>query len=151
VAAVDTKKVDFGWADYGVSVLNIAKGSNIKQVALVQGKDAYALVALKSSGIEDWDDVKGKRLATEGAGAMTAMWPIVAGKLGLNDGDVEVIHAASETKIPGLLANQWDANLALFVSDEPVLVGQGHETVVLKWNELGFQLYGNGIITSNDT
>lgn len=149
VVAVNTGKVDFGWADFGVTVLNQGKGMGVKQVALVQAKDAYATVALPESGIKSWADLKGKTVATEGAGAMTAMWPLAMQKAGLSEGDVTIVHAAGEAKIPGLLANQWDANLALFVSDGPVLVGMGKDPVILKWSDLGFHLYGNGIVASD--
>lgn len=49
---------------------------------------------------------------------MAAMWPFAMHKLGLKEGDVNVVSAASASKIPGLLAGQWDANLALYVSDQ---------------------------------
>jgi len=151
VVAVDTGKVDFGWADFGVTVLNQGKGVEVKQIALVQGTSAYATVTTAKSGIKTWEDLKGKTVATEGGGAMTAMWPLAMERIGFKEGDVKVVHAASEAKIPGLLAGQWDANLALFVSDAPVLVGQGEEPTVLKWSELGISLYGNGIIAADDT
>ncbi|WP_286166899.1 ABC transporter substrate-binding protein [Arthrobacter sp. AQ5-05] len=149
VVAVNTGKIDFGWADFGVTVLNQGKGAEVKQINLVQAKDAYATVALADSGIKTWDDLKGKTVATEGAGAMTSMWPLALEKLGFAESDIEVVHAAGEAKIPGLLAGQWDANLALFVSDGPVLVGLDKEPVILKWADLGFELYGNGIIASD--
>lgn len=149
VVAVNSGKVDFGWADYGVTVLNRGKGVGVKQVALVQASDAYATVALPESGIKKWDDLKGKTVATEGAGAMTAMWPLAMKHLGFAESDVKIVHAAGEAKIPGLLARQWDANLALFVSDGPVLVGLDKDPVILKWADLGFHLYGNGIVASD--
>ena len=151
VVAVETNKVNFGWADFAVTTLNRARGAQVKQVALVQGGDAYAAVTLPESGIKTFKDLKGKRVATEGAGAMTSMWPLALEKSGLKESDVEVIHAAGEAKIPGLLSGQWDATLALFVSDGPVLVGLGYEPVLLKWRDIGISLYGNGIVASEDT
>ena len=151
VASVDTGRVDFGWADFNVSLLNRAQGADIKQINLVQGMSAYAALALPESGISDWEDLKGKTVATEGNGAMVAMWPAVLDKLGWDESDVSVVSAAGEAKIPGLIATQWDANLALYVSDAPMLVAEGYEPVVLKWADLGLLYYGNGVITSGDT
>lgn len=151
VVAVETNKVNFGWADFAVTTLNRARGATVKQVALVQGSDAYAAVTLPDSGIKTFKDLKGKRVATEGAGAMTSMWPLALERSGLDASDVEVIHAAGEAKIPGLLSGQWDATLALFVSDGPVLVGLGYEPVILKWRDIGISLYGNGIVASEDS
>lgn len=151
VTSVDTGRVDFGWADYGVTILNKGEGASVKQVNLVQGMSAYATLALPDSGIKDWSDLKGKTVATEGAGAMTAMWPLAVEGAGLSESDVEVVHASGESKIPGLLAKQWDANISLFVSDEPVLIGEGVEPVVLKWADIGVSYYGNGIVASEDT
>jgi NitT/TauT family transport system substrate-binding protein len=151
VVAVETNKIKFGWADFAVTTLNRARGAQVKQVALVQGGDAYAAVTLPESGIKTFKDLKGKRVATEGAGAMTSMWPLALEKSGLKKSDVEVIHAAGEAKIPGLLSGQWDATLALFVSDGPVLVGLGYEPVLLKWRDIGISLYGNGIVASEST
>lgn len=151
VAAVDTGRVDFGWADYNVSILNRAQGSSIRQINLVQGQSAYAALALPDSGISDWDDLKGKTVATEGNGAMVAMWPAVIDKLGWAEDDVTVVSAAGEAKIPGLISKQWDANLALSVSDGPILIAEGYDPVILKWADLGLLYYGNGIITSDKT
>ncbi|GAA2190233.1 ABC transporter substrate-binding protein [Leucobacter alluvii] len=151
VASVDTGRVDFGWADYNVSILNRAQGASIRQINLVQGKSAYAALALPDSGISDWDDLKGKTVATEGNGAMVAMWPAVLDKLGWSEGDVEIVSAAGEAKIPGLIAGQWDANLALSVSDGPTLIAEGYDPVILNWADLGLLYYGNGVITSDQT
>jgi NitT/TauT family transport system substrate-binding protein len=150
VTSVDTGRVDFGWADYGVTILNKGEGASVKQINLVQGSSAYATLALPDSGIADWSDLKGKTVATEGAGAMTALWPLAVEAAGLEESDVEVVHASGESKIPGLLAKQWDANISLFVSDEPVLIGEGVQPAVLKWADIGVSYYGNGILTSED-
>ncbi|WP_053387205.1 ABC transporter substrate-binding protein [Leucobacter japonicus] len=151
VASVDTGRVDFGWADYNVSILNRAQGASIRQINLVQGKSAYAALALPDSGIKDWDDLKGKTVATEGNGAMVAMWPAVLDKLGWQEGDVSIVSAAGEAKIPGLIAKQWDANLALSVSDGPTLIAEGYDPVILNWADLGLLYYGNGVIASDQT
>ncbi|OZC58649.1 nitrate ABC transporter substrate-binding protein [Rhodococcus sp. 06-621-2] len=150
VAAVDTGKVDAGWADFGVTVLNQGRGAQVTQVDLLQARSAYAVVALSDGNIHSWEDLPGRTIATEGAGAMTAMWPYALSKLGLSADDVNVIHATSSAKIPGLVSGQWDANLALSVSDGPAIDALGKEPVVLKWSDLGIDLYGNGIVFSNE-
>ncbi|MGI8312612.1 ABC transporter substrate-binding protein [Saccharopolyspora hattusasensis] len=150
VTAVDTGKVDVGWADFGVTVTSRARGADIKQVNLVQARSAYAVVALAGTGIDGWEDLRGKTVATEAAGAMPAMWPYALNKLGLSKDDVNVVHATGAAKIPGLLAGQWDANLALYVSDQPAIDALGRKAVVLKWSDLGIDLYGNGIIVSGE-
>ncbi|MFC4560970.1 ABC transporter substrate-binding protein [Nocardiopsis mangrovi] len=150
VTSVDTGKVDVGWADFGATVTSQGRGADVRQVNLVQARSAYAVVALADTGIDDWDDLQGRTVATEGAGAMTAMWPYAMSTLGFDEGDVNVVHASSESKIPGLLSGQWDANLALYVSDQPAIDALGREAVVLKWSDLGIDLYGNGIIFSNE-
>ncbi|MFF0147906.1 NitT/TauT family transport system substrate-binding protein [Amycolatopsis sulphurea] len=150
VTSVETGKVDVGWADFGATVTSQGRGAKVKQVDLLQARSAYAVVALAGSGISTWKDLPGKTVATEGAGAMTAMWPLAMNKLGLKPGEVNVVHASSASKIPGLLARQWDANLALYVSDGPAIDALGKQAVVLKWSDLGIDLYGNGIIASDD-
>lgn len=149
VAAVDSGKVEFGWADFGVTVLNVANGSGVKQINLLQGSDFYSVLALEGSGIKSWDDLKGKTVATEASGAMTAMWPIIMDELGFDEGDVEVIHATGDSKVPGLLAGKWDANLAYSASDAPGLIDQGENPVILPWSDLGLSIYGDGILTSD--
>lgn len=151
VTAVDTGRVDFGWADFGVTILNQGKGAKVKQIDLVQGASAYSTIALPDSGIKDWKDLKGRTVATEGNGAMTSMLPAALSKVGFSPADVEVVNVTGESKIPGLIAKKWDANLALFVSDGPVLKSKGVEPVVLKWADIGIEYYGNGIIASDAT
>ncbi|MGO1434915.1 MAG: ABC transporter substrate-binding protein [Canibacter sp.] len=148
VAAVDTGKVEFGWADFGVTVLDIAAGSSVKQVNLLQGSDFYSVLALEGSGINDWDDLKGKTVATEATGAMTAMWPIVEERMGFKEGDVKLIHANGDAKVPGLLSGKWDANLAYSASDAPGLIDQGEDPVILPWSDADLSIYGDGVLTS---
>lgn len=150
VTSVDVGRVDAGWADYGATVVSQGRGAEVKQVNLLQARSAYAVVALAGTGIDGWEDLPGKTVATEGAGAMTAMWPYALSKLGLPENGVNVVHAASAAKIPGLLAGQWDANLALYVSDQPAIDALDREATVLKWSDLGIDLYGNGIVMSDE-
>ncbi|MFI6703535.1 ABC transporter substrate-binding protein [Streptomyces sp. NPDC050509] len=150
VTSVVTGKVDVGWADFGATVTAQGRGAAVKQVNLLQARSAYAVVALADTGIKGWDDLKGKTLATEGGGAMTAMWPLAMNKLGLKQSDVNIVPASSASKIPGLLAGQWDANLALYVSDAPTIDALGRKAIVLKWSDLGISLYGNGIVASDE-
>ncbi|GAA5051794.1 ABC transporter substrate-binding protein [Nocardia callitridis] len=149
VTSVETGRVDAGFADFGATIISQGRGARVKQVNLLQARSAYAVVAIEGNGINGWDDLRGKTLATEGAGAMTAMWPFAMSKLGLTEGDVHVVHASSGSKIPGLLARQWDANLALYISDQPAIDALGREAVVLKWSDLGIDLYGNGMVVSD--
>ncbi|MEC4615535.1 ABC transporter substrate-binding protein [Tsukamurella tyrosinosolvens] len=149
VTAVESGRVDAGWADFAVTVINQGRGAKVKQVNLVQAQSAYAVVSMDGKGISTWDDLVGKTVATEGGGAMTSMWPYALSKLGLDKAAVNVVHAASNAKIPGLLAGQWDANLALSVSDAPAVAGLGRTPVVLRWSDLGINIYGNGIIFSD--
>jgi NitT/TauT family transport system substrate-binding protein len=151
VASVETGRVFAGFADFGVTVMNQGRGAQVRQVNLLQAQSAYAAVADKESGIDGWEDLKGKTVATEGAGAMVSMWPYALSQLGYEESDINVVHASSESKIPGLLAHQWDANLALSVSDAPALDALGIEPTVLNWADIGINLYGNGIVASNET
>ncbi|MEV7869339.1 ABC transporter substrate-binding protein [Streptomyces sp. NPDC088124] len=150
VTSVVTGKVDAGWADFGATVTSQGRGAKVKQVNLLQARSAYAVVALAGTGIKGWSDLPGKTVATEGGGAMTAMWPFAMSKLGLKKNDVNIVPASSASKIPGLLAGQWDANLALYVSDQPAIDALGRKAVVLKWSDLGIDLYGNGIVVSDE-
>lgn len=150
VTSVETGKVDAGFADFGSTVISQGRGAAVKQVNLLQARSAYAVVGLADNGIERWEDLRGKTLATEGAGAMTAMWPYALSKLGFAENEVDIVHASSGSKLPGLLAGQWDANLALYVSDQPTIVELDREAVVLKWSDLGIDLYGNGIVVSDE-
>lgn len=150
VTSVVTGKVDVGWADFGATVTAQGRGAEVKQVNLLQARSAYAVVGLADTGIKGWEDLRGKTVATEGGGAMSAMWPLAMNKLGLKEGDVNVVPASSASKIPGLLAGQWDANLALYVSDQPAIDALDRKAVVLKWSDLGIDLYGNGIVVSDE-
>lgn len=149
--AVSAGRVDFGFADFAMTAVAKAEGADVKQIGLVQAETAYATVTTAKTGIAAWEDLKGKTVATEAGGAMTAMWPLALEKTGLAASDVEVVAATGQAKIPGLLSNQWDATLAFFISDEPVLRSEGEDPVVLKWSDIGISMYGNGIVASGKT
>lgn len=148
-AAVGAHRIDFGFSDFGTMVGARASGSKVKQLALIHAQDPFAVVTKASSDIHSWKDLKGKTVAGEPGGSTTVLFPIAEKLAGLKKNDVKVVHAAGDAKVPGLLAGKWDATLAYYVSDPPVLVGKGVKPRSLKWKDVGFDLYSNGLISSD--
>ncbi|GAA0996798.1 hypothetical protein GCM10009555_093240 [Acrocarpospora macrocephala] len=148
--AVASGRVSFGFADFGQTALARSQGAKVKQLGLVQARTAYATITTSDTGIRRWPDLKGKKVATEAGGAMAAMFPLARERAGLKESDVQLIAASGPAKIPGLLSGQWDATLAFYNSDQPVLVSLGYTPVMLKWSDLGISMYGNGIIAGDE-
>lgn len=147
--AVGTGRAQFGFADFGASASVRAGGADVKQLAVIHAESPFAVVTTADSDIRSWKDLKGKTVAGEPGGSTTVLFPVVEKMAGLKKGDVKVVHAAGTAKVPGLLAGKWDATLAYFVSDPPVLLSEGVTPRSLKWSDVGFELYSNGLVTSD--
>lgn len=147
--SVGAGQAEFGFADSGTMTSARAEGAEVKQLAVIHAQSPFAVVTTEESEIDDWDDLVGKRIAGEPAGSTTILFPIALELAGLSIDDVEIISVDPTAKIPGLLAGRWDATLGYFVSDPAVLIGQGVEPHSLLWSEVGFELYSNGLITTD--
>jgi NitT/TauT family transport system substrate-binding protein len=149
--AVGTGRAQFGFADFGAMAKARIEGANVKQIGLIHAASPFAVVVKADSGIRTWQDLKGKKVAGEAGGSTTILFPLALKLAGIPENDVKVVVADGKAKVPGLLAGQWDGTLAYFVSDPPVLISQGVEPFSLKWADVGFKLYSNGLIASDET
>lgn len=148
--AVGEGQAEFGFADFGTMAMARAEGAEVKQLAVIHAESPFAVVTTADSDIETWEDLEGKRIAGEPAGSTTILFPLALEMAGMSEDDVEIISVDPTAKIPGMLADQWDASLAYFVSDPAVMIGQGVEPHSLLWSEVGFELYSNGLITTDE-
>lgn len=148
--AVGSGEAEFGFADFGTMAMAVAEGADVVQLASIHAESPFAVVTMADSDIETWDDLEGKTIAGEPAGSTTILFPVALEMAGLSEDDVQIEHVDPTAKIPGMLAGQWDASLAYFVSDPAVMIGMGEEPHSLLWSEVGFELYSNGLITTSE-
>lgn len=147
--AVGSGSADFGFGDFSAMVGGRANGADVKQLLSVHMQSPFAVVTTADSGIRDWDDLRGKKIAGEPAGTVTVLFPLALERAGIDESEVTVIPVDGTAKVPGLLAGQWDATVGFFVSDPAVMVGLGVEPYTLNWSDIGFEMYSAGIIGSD--
>lgn len=147
--AVDTGAADFGFGDFSAMVGGRANGADVKQLLSIHMQSPFAIVTTADAGIEDWDDLRGKKIAGEPVGTVTVLLPLALERVGIEESEVTVVPVDGTAKVPGLLAGQWDATVGFNVSDPAVMVGLGVEPVTLNWSDIGFEMYSAGIIGSD--
>src|SRR5699024_8394819 len=74
--AVGAEKVEFGFSDFGAMAQARGEGSDVKELSLIHAQSPFAVVTKADSGIRDWEDLKGKTVAGEGAGSTNILFPI---------------------------------------------------------------------------
>src|SRR5690606_27721668 len=102
--AVGQGGADFGFADFGTMAGAVANGSDVRQLLGIHMQSPFAIVTTEDSGIKDWDDLKGKKVASEPTGSTTVLFPLALELAGLTEDDVELVHVDGTAKVPGMLA-----------------------------------------------
>lgn len=155
-SAVAAQLVASGQADVGladtVAILNVAaQGAPIEIISTVWKSGQFGVQFLKSSGIETPADLVGKKLAVSPGSAMQPLVPVFLRANGVEEKDVEIVTANTNTFLGLLESGQVDA-----VSDTPekVLVpmaAQGKEAGNIYFYTHGVPLASLSLVASSAT
>ena len=124
----------------------------VKAIFMVYNKPAYAIVARKSRGITDPQQLENKKLGAPPAGATFAQWPLFAKLNNIDMSKVTIENIGIPVRAPMLAAGQIDAALGssfrLYVNlkDRGVPVD---DIVLMPMANYGLKLYGNAIIVNS--
>lgn len=135
---VATGQAQIGYADT-VATLNVAaQGAPIKIISTIWKSGQFGIQYLESSGIKEPKDLIGKKLAVSPGSAMLPLIPVFMRANGIEEGQVEIVTAATNTFLGLLTSGQVDA-----VSDTPekVIVPLKAENVAAG----NMYFYNNGV------
>jgi NitT/TauT family transport system substrate-binding protein len=124
----------------------------LKAVYMVYNKPAYAIVARRSRGISEPQQLENKKLGAPTAGSTFAQWPLFAKLNNIDTSKVTIENIGIPVRSPMLAAGQIDAALGssfrLYVDlkDRGVPVD---DIVLMPMANYGMKLYGNVIVVNS--
>jgi putative hydroxymethylpyrimidine transport system substrate-binding protein len=144
--AAPIKEVEAGHADVAISyepeaMLALSHGLHTFSVAVLINRPLTSLIWLKSSGIRNIGDLRGKTIATAGIPYQDAFLKTILARAGLTPSDVKTVNVGYGL-LPALVGGRADAMLGGFSNVEGVdLRLRGLKPVVTPVDKLGVPTY----------
>jgi NitT/TauT family transport system substrate-binding protein len=154
VGKVMTGSYQAAFGDINAIVQNAATypGKAPVMVYMIYNRTPFALITKAGSGIRTLKDLEGKTLGSPAGGAAMKMFPILAQKNGIDASKVKWTNMAPNLQEQMLLRGQVDASAVFTVTSYMNLVAQRADPDKdFRWfyfDELGIDLYGNGVMVS---
>jgi NitT/TauT family transport system substrate-binding protein len=124
----------------------------LKAVYMVYNKPAYAIVARRSRGITEPQQLENKKLGAPTAGSTFAQWPLFAKLNNIDMSKVTIEKIGIPVRAPMLAAGQIDAALGssfrLYVDLKDRGV-PGDDIVLMPMANYGMKLYGNAVVVNS--
>jgi len=152
VKQVAAGTAQIGFADTAAVILG--RGNDqipTKLVAVVYARPPHAIYVLKDSGIAGPKDLEGKKIADTAFSAVPKLFDAYAKAAKIDAAKVTWLVASSDT-LPGMLTQGRADGIGQFLVGEPLLAKAAAPKQVraLSYADVGLDLYGNGIIASDD-
>ncbi|WMS41962.1 ABC transporter substrate-binding protein [Acuticoccus sp. MNP-M23] len=145
---------DFGVADFGAVLAARAKlGMPIKTIGMIYTHSPHSLFVLESSGIEDFQDLEGKRIGITPGNSHKLYFPKVAEKAGTDPSKIVWVNTDGATMAPLLIQGKLDA--APFYSihyyyQNKAAEAAGEKIRVLPFEKVGFAIYAASLVTTDE-
>lgn len=147
-----TGQSDVGSSDIGALMAAKAQdGVPVVAVFPYFTQAPHAFFALKSSGIDSIDDLKGKKVATSPFTSSNAFLPLVLKQNGLSDDEISLVKTDPGALGPMMITGNadaiiaWVTNTALFKTQA---AEAGKEIVEMPWSDAGLSLYSSSLLAS---
>jgi NitT/TauT family transport system substrate-binding protein len=152
VKQVAAGTAQIGFADTAAVILG--RGNDqipTKVVAIVYAKPPHAIYVLKDSGIAQPKDLEGKKIADTAFSAVPKLFEAYAKAAHIDAGKVTWLVATSDA-LPGMLTTGRADGIGQFIVGEPLLAKSAapKQVFALSYADAGLDLYGNGIIASDE-
>jgi NitT/TauT family transport system substrate-binding protein len=150
VQKVGAGAAPFGIADMATALQGRGQGADVVGVMAIYANSPYGLYWKKSSGIEDVQDLQGKKLGNPPSDAARQMWPAIADAIGLPADSVEWINIKPDAKIQSLQAGAIDATTSFYNLHYVFERVFGDDMGFVALRDIGFNPYGNSIVVNGD-
>jgi NitT/TauT family transport system substrate-binding protein len=150
VQKVGAGAAPFGIADMATALQGRGQGADVVGVMAIYANSPYGLYWKKSSGIEDVQDLQGKKLGNPPSDAARQMWPAIADAIDLPADSVEWINIKPDAKIQSLQAGVIDATTSFYNLHYVFQRVFGEDMGFVALRDIGFNPYGNSIIVNGD-
>jgi NitT/TauT family transport system substrate-binding protein len=152
VKQVAAGTAQIGFADTAAVILG--RGNDqipTKLVAIVYARPPHAIYVLMDSGIASPKDLEGKKIADTAFSAVPKLFDAYAKAAKIDAAKVTWLVAPADT-LPGMLTTGRADGIGQFLVGKPLLAKAAapKAVVALSYADVGLDLYGNGIIASDD-
>ncbi len=153
IAKVAGGTYDFGFADTSLLVQFNAKNPDNKVLCVMMLFDGTlnAIVTKTSSGIRHPKDLEGRKVAAPPADNSRLLFPIFAHANGIDESKINWQSVQPNVRDTLMFKGEVDAVASVYTSTILSLESLGmkrSELTVLRYSELGADLYGSGVIVS---
>ncbi|MCQ2042421.1 ABC transporter substrate-binding protein [Stutzerimonas kunmingensis] len=152
VTKLATNSADFGSA--GLASLLQAKAQGevpVVAVAPIYNKQPDAFFTTEGSGINSFNDIVGKTVATPTFSASNVVWPLLLERNGIDPASVKLLKLDPGALAPMLATGKVDATIN-WLTVAPGFVralGEADKTLkTIPWSEYGFEGYGLSLVAS---
>jgi len=141
---------DLGYADAGAALNAASKGAPIRIISTIWKSGQFGIQSLASSGIENPQDLKGKKIAVAPGTAMVALMPVFLKANGMSESDVEIVSVAQNAVIGLLTKGEIDAVAETPENTVVPLAAEGFEANNMYFYDNGVPLVSLSLIARED-
>lgn len=147
IQAVAAGSVDLGYADVGVMIKAASRGAPIKSIGVLLQSTPAAVISPVDRNIKAPKDLIGKTVAITPGDALTPMWPLYLGKVGLNESQFKTVAGDAQVKMNSVANRQADALLGFITEQGARMPGIVNQPVnMLRFTDAGLSLVSLGVV-----
>lgn len=152
IAKVDTGRADAGLADAAPVIGASARGAHVKMVGMVFDKTPLNFFSRKDNPVTKPSDLEGKVIGAPPGDSQRQVWPAFAKLHHIDDSKVTWVNVEPTAKMAALSEKRVDlvADYSTGLPFYEKALGAGN-VVMMKWADIGFDLYSMSIIASDKT
>lgn len=154
-SGASAKKVGIGRNQVGIADLPtvlraIGKEADILAVMNIYANSPYGIYWKKSTGIETFEDLKGRTIGNPPFDAARQMWPAISKALNIDAGSVKFVNVKPNAKIAALKTDAIDATTAFYNTHYIYQRVLGDDMGFVALRDIGYNPYGNSIIANGE-
>jgi NitT/TauT family transport system substrate-binding protein len=151
---VATGAAHFGEVNVPTAIISRGKDIPLTIIGVIIGKAPESILSFAEKGIRKPKDVEGKTFAEASGAAIMVTWPAFAKLAGIDIKKATHIPVEAAAKPAVFFSGQVDWVPGFRPGfDEPLIIRARKEKKKLhfiRWEDYGWKVYGNGLVTHND-
>jgi NitT/TauT family transport system substrate-binding protein len=151
---VATGTAQFGEVNLPTAIISRGKEVPLTIVGVIIGKAPESILSFAEKGIRKPKDVEGKTFAEASGAAIMVTWPAFAKLAGIDINKATHIPVEAAAKPAVFFSGQVDWVPGFRPGfDEPLILRaqkEGKKLSFIRWEDYGWKVYGNGLVTHQD-
>jgi NitT/TauT family transport system substrate-binding protein len=151
---VATGAAQFGEVNVPTAIISRGKDIPLTIIGVIIGKAPESILSFAEKNIRKPKDVEGKTFAEASGAAIMVTWPAFAKLAGIDIKKATHIPVEAAAKPAVFFSGQVDWVPGFRPGfDEPLIIRarkEGKKLHFVRWEDYGWKVYGNGLVTHND-